>query len=491
MVILRERQETKKEAFAEKMAVREYGVREKEDNFCIRQVRKLGFAVDIGTTTVVVAGFAFLKEDAFFNNGNEKDGGGSAAGSGRASVICIGKKSALNAQAELGKDVMMRIMHALSGKQEKLRKLVVEQVETLACSILEEAGLLEETEIKKMETEFVVVGNTTMCHLFLGADVNGLKGAPFQMAYHGNQTLSGKETGCSFFKEAAFFILSGIAAHVGADALSVFCETGMKQEDKVLLAVDLGTNAEILLSKKGELWCCSAAAGPAFEGRGISAGRTSGKGVISGVKMAAHTGNMILEYPAGEPVGGICGSGLIDLLAGLRSIGLISEDGYLFTKAEAEKKKSLLKWLDYLEQGEQGEHAFLIYGGEKKLYLTQEDIRNLQLAKGAIGAAVSVLLHENGLKTENIDGLFLAGVLGSSIRIKNAMQIGLIPEMETKKVIPVGNAALDGAVRLLLRPELRKEWEETAKEVTHLELAGRKDFSSFFMKFLGMDSKFS
>ena len=285
-------------------------------------------------------------------------------------------------------------------------------------------------------------------------------------------------------------MLSGIAAHVGGDALSVFCGTKLKQEEKVLLAIDLGTNAEILLNKYGKLWCCSAAAGPAFEGRGVSGGRLAGPGVISGVKLAAHTGNIILEYIPGKEIRGICGSGLIDLLAELRKAGLITEDGYLLSGEDTKGRGSLQKWSDHMMEDDFGERSFLLYGGEKKLFLTQKDIRTLQLAKGAIGAAVSVLLHENGLKPDDLDGLILTGVLGSSIRLENAMRLGLIPRVAKEKVILAGNAALDGAISLLKRRELREEWERMAEEVDHLELAEEKEFLPFFMKSVGMDSIF-
>lgn len=437
-----------------------------------KSVKKIGFAVDIGTTTVEIAGVAFLKEAS-----QPTEEGGAAS-----TVVFLGKKSALNVQRKLGKDVMMRIMHAVSGKQQELQKLIVEQVEGMA------AELLGELSFDGIETEFVIVGNTTMCHLFLGEPVEGLKGAPFQMAYEGNRVIRGKGIGCRIWKDAMFFVLSGIASHVGSDALSVLCETGMYQKGQNILAVDLGTNAEILLNKSGELWCCSAAAGPAFEGRGVSAGRTAGEGVITGVKLAAHTGNMILEYIKGKEVFGICGSGLIDLLAELKNVGLLTDDGYLLSKEEAEGRKGLEKWQVFLTDGEKGERSFLVYKGRKNIYLTQEDIRTLQLAKGAIGAAVSVLLKEVGLPAGDLDTVILAGVLGSNIKISHAMELGLIPNVDRNQVMLAGNAALDGAIHLVMDGTKKEEWEKIAKKVNHLELAGREDFSAFFIKSMRIDS---
>ena len=169
----------------------------------------------------------------------------------------------------------------------------------------------------------------------------------------------------------------------------------------------------------------------------------------------------------------------------------MTEDGYLLSKEEVQAQPKLRKWSGHMVSGEKGERAFLLYEGKKRLLLTQEDIRNLQLAKGAIGAAVSVLLRETGLTVKELDEVILSGVLGSSIRLEQAMRIGLIPEVGKEKILPAGNAALEGAVTLLLRKELRQEWERTAGEVTHLELAGREDFSEFFMKAMGMDFCFA
>lgn len=473
MVILREKQGLKKE----RGAVCGTGN-------ILKKIERLGYAVDIGTTTVAMAGFVFMKEEIY------EDDKKTGSADRKENVLCLGRKSALNAQTKLGKDVMMRIMHAVSGKKATLQKLIVEQVEAMAKELTEESFALEENRFREIPTEFVIVGNTTMCHLFLGEDTDGLKGMPFVPAYHGNRMVSGEEIGCRFFGKAEFFVLSGIASHVGSDALSVLCETGMRQKERVILAVDLGTNAEILLNKRGNLWCCSAAAGPAFEGRGISAGRVAGEGVVTGAKFALHTGNLLLEYIPGKEVCGICGSGLIDLLAEFRRGGLITEDGYLLSKEEVQAQPKLQKWSGHMVSGENGERAFLIYEGKKRLLLTQTDIRNLQLAKGAIGAAVSVLLRENGLTVRELDGVILSGVLGNSIRLEHAMKIGLVPRLEKGMIRPVGNAALEGAVTLLQRKELRTEWERIAEEVTHLELAGREDFSELFMKAMGMDFSF-
>lgn len=455
MVILREKEMLEKGQFFRGGQEKDHGEE------ILKNLSHIGFAVDVGTTTVVVAGFAFLR--------------------GKKEPLFLGRKTERNEQTKLGKDVMMRVMHAVEGKQKKLQQMIVEQVERMALEILpgEDGG--DGEQWLKADTEFVVVGNTTMCHLFLGESVEGLKGAPFRMSYQGNREVPGSYIGFRIFLSSAVFVLSGIAAHVGSDALSVVCETKMQKQKKNQLAIDLGTNAEIILNKAGELWCCSAAAGPAFEGRGVASGRAAGAGVITGVKLASHTGNIILEYIPGKEICGICGSGLIDALAGLRKIGAVTEDGYLSEGKGAGENRSLRAFAEYMTEDEKGDQAFCFYKGKENILLTQKDIRNLQLAKGAIAAAVFMILKETGLEAGQLDEIILTGVLGSSIRLENAMHLGLIPSLPRECFRLAGNAALDGAVSLLKDGSLKKEWEGVSKKIRHIELAEKEGFQEVFM----------
>ncbi len=424
--------------------------------------KAFGFAVDIGTTAVALRGFLFQED------GSEP--------------ICLGNKSELNRQVSLGRDVMMRIMHALSGRAEKLQELISSQIEEIVLELLEE-WKTEEFILNVEKTRFVIVGNTTMTHLFLGESVEGLKGAPFSPAYTGNRTVSGDDVHFKRLTKAEIFVLSGISAHVGADALAVIGRTSLRNPEKVSLAIDIGTNAEIVLNKRGVLYCCSAAAGPAFEGRGVSCGRLYGSGVITGMKVALHTGNMILEYVPGAEIRGICGSGLIDALAELRKIGILTEDGYLLGREESNSCGIRPAFGSSIMETEKG-RAFVLYQTETKIQvsLTQEDIRNLQLAKAAISAAISVLLSEAGVNEAQLDEVILTGVLGSSIRIDNAIRIGLLPDCPKEVFTLAGNAALDGAELLLKEEELRTEWEKLAGEIRHVELAEKEEFQRCFVQ---------
>lgn len=424
--------------------------------------KTLGFAVDIGTTTVALRGFLFQED------GSE--------------LIFLGNKSELNAQVSLGKDVMMRIMHALSGRAGKLQELISSQIEEIVLELIEEWEI-KEYVLNMEKPRLVIVGNTTMTHLFLGESVEGLKGAPFFPAYTGNRTVLGDDIHFKKLKNARIFVLSGISAHVGADALAVIGRTSLKNPEKVSLAIDIGTNAEIILNKRGALYCCSAAAGPAFEGRGVSCGRLYGSGVITGMKVALHTGNMILEYVPGAEIKGICGSGLIDALAELKKIGILTEDGYLLGMEESDACGINPEFSSRIIETEKG-RAFVLYQTKTKIQinLTQEDIRSLQLAKAAISAAISVLLSAAGVTEVQLDEVILAGVLGSSIRIDNAIRIGLLPDCPKEVFTLAGNAALDGAELLLKKEELRTEWERLAGEIRHVELAEKEEFQERFMQ---------
>lgn len=425
-------------------------------------IAKTGFAVDIGTTTVVLTALDLERKKV------------------------IGTLSAANEQTRLGADVMMRIMHCMSGKGEVLHGMVIRQIEEMAMLL---SGKKEVEELKGEQCCFFVVGNTTMCHLFLNKSVEGLSGYPFCPAYQGNYRCTGREIGMECFAQSEVCVLSGIGAHVGADALAVIGAEKLYQRDRVQLAVDLGTNAEIILNQRGRVSVCSTAAGPAFEGKGISCGMAAKDGAIAEVKISAGNGNIILGVLEGKEPAGICGSGLVDLLAQLRKCNLLLEDGYLLSDSEAEaagiSKELCSRLITRKEQ-----NAFLLCSakeGKKEVYLLQSDIRNLQLAKAAIQAGITSILSVARLSLEEIDEFVVAGVLGSCVRQASAVSIGLFPAAASGRIRLVGNAAGKGAVLGVLDSAFSEKLEELAQEISHLEIAQEKGFQGSLMK--AMDIK--
>lgn len=454
MVILRERGKSEK-------AIENLECKNDMSVFSGEQKAEIGIAADIGTTTIAMT-VADLKKGTV-----------------------IGCLSETNCQTGLGADVMMRIMHAKAGKALELHQMVISQIEKMAEELLFQAG----EDYTKASVLFAVVGNTTMCHLFLNKSVSGLAGYPFEAAYKGNYTCFGKEIGMKKFSQATVMVLSGIAAHVGSDALAVIGAEKLWQKDRIQLAVDLGTNAEIILNNRGEISVCSAAAGPALEGKGVRFGMRAVPGAVSGVKIASGNGNVILEYIAGEVPKGICGSGLIELTAELKKCGLLLTNGYLLEREEAEVQKLPKSLCDSLVYRE-GERAFLLYRGREKqheIYLLQSDIRGIQLAKGAIQAGIIALLGESKISLEEVDELFVAGVLGSSVSCSNAVSIGLLPAVQSDFRF-VGNAAGRGALLLLEHEEMAVWLAEIAKSVRHIELANLEKFQSLFLASMNLSS---
>ncbi|MDO4166779.1 MAG: ASKHA domain-containing protein [Eubacteriales bacterium] len=442
-------------------------------------------AVDIGTTTLSIE---IYDQDGSYIGGSAED----------------------NAQGTLGSDVMMRLMHVQEGRGEKLYHLIRDQIhrniqqilsKSLTVTPISPSEINCHTEAREMAAlrKITVVGNTVMCHLFLGKDTTGLRGAPFQAAYQGSYRLTGKELGWGDCPDVDITVLPGIAAHVGADAAAVLAVENIGSLDKVQLAIDLGTNAEIILNNHGKISVCSAAAGPAFEGRGISCGCRGGAGALGGVKMVRANGNLILDVVPEETTGkliprGLCGSGFIDAIAGLLENKLLESDGYLISGKEAKERGVCDAFVRRLEEDANGEHRFILFDPEadkipeagqrppRKIFISQSDIRNFQLAKAAIQTGIALLCERAGLKVDEIGQCSVAGVFGAFLHPENAKSCGLLPNLPPEKIKFVGNAAGRGAAQALFEPGFVSALEKRVKDVQHVELAGQDDFQVQFMK---------
>ena len=423
-------------------------------------------AVDIGTTTLSI--------EVYDQSGNY-----------------IGGSAEHNAQGKLGSDVMMRLMHASEGRQEMLHTMIRDQIYQLLRQILTKDPLVY---LRKVS----VVGNTVMCHLFLNKDTTGLRGTPFRTAYQGSYRLYGKDLKWSACPDVEVLVLPGIAGHVGADTAAVFMAEQLWQEDRIQLVIDMGTNAEILLNHRGQVWVCSAAAGPAFEGKGISCGCRGGAGAVSGVRLNRANGNILLDLVP-EPVDGkliprgICGSGLVDLIAELLDHKLLQPDGYLLSQSEAEElgiRRSLTRRLK--ESG--GERRFILYdpvidkmtdmGKDKPrcLYITQQDIRNFQLAKSAIQTGIALLCQKNNLDVSEIEDFRVAGVFGAFLHLDHAKASGLFPDIPAESIHFIGNAAGKGAAQALFDSNWIPSLEKKIPGIYHVELADQENFQSLFLQ---------
>ncbi len=446
-------------------------------------------AVDIGTTTLSI--------DIYDHDGNY-----------------IGGSAENNAQGKLGSDVMMRLMHVSEGRQEMLHTMIRDQIYQLIKEILtgdkaelsevycesEQPGNDRLAQLRKIS----VVGNTVMCHLFLNQDTTGLRGVPFHTAYQGSYRLYGKDLGWTDCSDVEVIVLPGIAAHVGADAAAVFMAEQLWQKDRIQLAIDLGTNAEILLNCRGQVWVCSAAAGPAFEGKGISCGCRGGTGAVNSVKLNRANGNILLNVVP-EPVSGklfprgICGSGLVDLIAELLENRLLQSDGYLLSRQEAEEA-GISRILAGRLQESNGERRFILYdpatdkmtdasGGQARcLYITQQDIRNYQLAKSAIQTGIALLCQKSDLDVLEIEDCRVAGVFGAFLHLDHAKASGLLPDIPAENVHFVGNAAGRGAAQALFDPDWISCLEKRLQGIQHVELEEQEDFQSLFLQNMSLSA---
>ena len=312
----------------------------------------------------------------------------------------------------------------------------------------------------------VITGNTTMLYLLLGRDVVPLSAAPFTITDFLGETVSPEQCGFSGFKNASVYLPRAMSAFVGSDiTCCLLAARDLLDGGGTALLADMGTNGEMAICRRNQLICCSTAAGPAFEGAGITMGCMAISGAINRVYME----DGIVKYTViGEKKPcGICGSGLIDALAAFLSLGLIDRNGGINISNE--------NYPEYITDYA-GKPALLV--GDSGIVITQADIRAAQLAKAAICAGIYTLLEETGTLPNEIDRLVTAGGFGSYIDIQNACAIGLIPFELQERAISAGNAAAAGAVMLLLSGQCRSESVAVAKRARIIDLSA----SGFFME---------
>lgn len=383
---------------------------------------RYGAAIDIGTTTI-----ALLLYDL-------SDG------------RCIGASSMLNPQTAVAADVIGRIDAALHGKAELLRVQVESALQTLLASACAQADIIT-NDVESL----VITGNTTMLYLLTGRDPYSLSRAPF-MADHrfGHEEL---------LLARSAYLPGCLHAFVGADTTCALLASGMTHRHETALLCDVGTNGELALWHRGQLYIASTAAGPAFEGAGISCGCTSIPGAIDQVTLV---NGMLHCHTINEcPAIGICGSGLLDAVAASLDLGLLDETGYIEDDCIA------------LRDG---------------IQLEQSDIRSVQLAKAATHAGIMSLLDASHCGPDEVSTLYLAGGFGSHLNIRSAVRVGLIPAAFERKVRVIGNAALDGAAHLLMDMTQREHIAAMQRRATHVRLDGNPAFADLYIESMLFDA---
>ncbi|HMB36267.1 MAG TPA: ASKHA domain-containing protein [Methylomirabilota bacterium] len=412
-----------------------------------------GLAVDVGTTSVVTS----LME--------------LASGEQLASV------SSLNPQAVFGGDLMSRIAFAQfdAGNLRKLQTRIIGLLNQHIEQVCRDSGVLA-----KWIYKVAIVGNTCMHHMLLGIDPSYVGLAPYAPVMRHPLTLAARELYLKVNPEARVCLLPIVAGFVGADAVGVALATRMDESSEIRIAVDIGTNGEVLLGSREHLWACSAPAGPALEGAQIRHGMRAALGAIDRV---SFDGRDLTLHTIGEAAAqGICGSGLIDAIAVLLDAGVIDWTGLI--DLDHLDRLPLALAARVIKRGD--ERAVILarpgeHGATQELLLTQDDVRQVQLCKGAIASGAAMLQRIAGVPEDKVAELMLAGGFGNYLSIASAIRIGLIPAVPESKVRYVGNAALLGAQLALLSETERQHAEQIARRIEHVSLAAHPDFQDVFV----------
>lgn len=416
--------------------------------------QNFGIAFDLGSTTVA----GYLLD---LNTGHE-----------------LAVASAMNPQMAYGDDLVSRIHFAMteSGGLEILRGAAVDVLNRVARRLAQ----LHDISLENVY-EVTIVGNTCMTHLFLGLDVSTLGLSPYVPTVCRALSIGAAESGLQVNARARVHVLPNVAGFVGSDLVGVVLSTLREDGSDTRLAVDVGTNGEMALSHDGQLYACSAAAGPAFEGARISCGMRGAPGAIDSVKIGDRV--EITAIDDRRPVG-LCGSGLVGAVAEMLDAGIIESTGRMIAPDEAEHLPPAVR--ERLIQGPDGPEFVLATERESArrapITLTQADVRQLQLGKGSIRAAIETLLATAGVTYEDLKEISLAGAFGNYIRKESAVRIGLLPPVDLDRIVPVGNAAGAGAKLALISYRERERASRIAERAEHIELASHPEYQDQFVE---------
>jgi uncharacterized 2Fe-2S/4Fe-4S cluster protein (DUF4445 family) len=330
----------------------------------------------------------------------------------------------------------------------------------------------------------VAAGNTTMQHFLLNLDPSGIAEAPFSPVITEGVTFPAPAVGLDLHPNAVLYVMPSKSGYIGGDHIAFILSSGaFRESERLILGLDFGTNGEIFLGNRERMLTCSTAAGPALEGARISRGMIARAGAVEGVRV--NEKGLDYDVIGNVKPKGLCGSGLVDMVAVLLHYGVVDKNGLLGPDGIMESGD--LFGSRVIAQPDGLVHDFLVAGTEESYYgdrilLTQKDVRELQLAKAAVAAGVRLLLQEMGVGMESVDRILLAGALGNYVNPYSAMRIGLIPMVDLARIASVGNAASSGAQMALIN---RRYWREAAaivEHVEHLELSVHPYFYDAFVQ---------
>ena len=409
----------------------------------------LGVAVDLGTTTVV----CYLLDLDIHK--------------------VVGSHSFLNPQVSYGDDVISRIAASTlqPGTLARMQEMLVEEMNRAFSALTEEAGT-----VPVALSEVVVAGNTVMEHIFLGISPESIGHSPYSPQFRTHPPVPASELGLIIAPDGAVKLIPNVAGYVGGDIVAGIAAHAVDKEKPLRFFVDIGTNNELVIGSEERMYCCATAAGPAFEGARISQGMRACNGAVEKVAMTEE--GVSYEVIGGSVPKGLCGSGLIDVVAMLLREGVIDSRGRMLTHEECTDERIKNR----LSSDDNRINRFLITDSNHPVYLTQKDVREVQLAVGAVKVGTEVMMEQMGTTVDGIDEILLAGAFGSNIDIASAITVGLLPKVEREKVRFIFNSSGLGACMALASADFYRATEQTMSRMEYIELSSLKDFQKRFIR---------
>ena len=414
--------------------------------------RLFGAAIDIGTTTLACS-------LADMNTGNE-----------------IATVSMLNPQKQYGLDVLSRISYEIENGKDAVAALQ-NSITGAINDMLDEVAKSAEISLEQIY-EITVAANSTMLHMLLGVDARKLGKAPFAPVFTSPKTLRASSIGINAASGAVLYCLPGVSSYIGADIVAGAFVCELDKAAGNIIFIDIGTNGEIVLSKKGQLFCCSCAAGPAFEGMNISAGMRAASGAIESI--AIHESGVECGVIGNVAPAGICGSGIVSAVSELIRTGIVGKDGAFIKKdrlADGDYRQKLIRL-----NGTKRE--FIVADTTPALIITQRDVRHIQLAKGAILSGVYALLNSAGLQVEDLDGAVIAGQFGAHLPAESLVGVGIVPKELSGRIKYVGNTSKTGAYMALMSGAAKRELRKFSHKMKYVELSETPGYERLFSECL-------
>lgn len=409
-----------------------------------------GVAVDIGTTTAAMS-LIDLK------TGTEISGA-----------------SDINAQKIYGLDVLTRITYEYEHGDEGIRKLQTAIVDSMNAML----GEMCSEEIRAQIREIVVAANCTMTHMLLGVDARTIGRSPYTPVFTKAQECMAADIGICAGKETKLYCIPQVSSYIGADIVAGAYVCQLDKRKGNTLFIDIGTNGEIILASNGRMLSCSCAAGPALEGMNIRCGMRAADGAVEEITMS-EDGVQLRIIGDGEPVG-LCGSGILAAVREMIKNGFLKKTGALLSPETLEDTDWRKKYLRV--SGENGKKREVVFwsDGKQEIVVTQDDVRQVQLAKGAILSGFTVLLERAGISMDDLDQVLIAGQFGAHLPAESLVGVGILPAQVKDKLFYVGNSSKNGAYMALMSRKAKKDMEKLAEKIGYFELAETKDYERMF-----------